>query len=404
MTVLFVYDHFFVRSPENIHSDKFSYPILARYLGAFDNVRVWGRVRMVSDKPENIMVSSGPRIDFSFGADISSLRSFGSVRKRAGKNLEKKITESDAVIVRLPSEYGMMAADLAQKHNKPWAVEVVGCAWDALWNYGGFKAKCYAPLAYWRMKSVVNNAPFALYVTSRFLQERYPPATFATTTNISNVELDEMDKSTLDRRLTRLASPRNGLVFGTIGSLKSRSKGIETAIKALARFSRNKPDIQFEYRVLGEGDRSPYMQLAERTGMADRVRFDGSLPGGAPVLEWLDGIDIYLHPSLSEGLPRALIEAMSRGCPAAGSDAGGIPELISGNMIHRAGDSRHLADILEKLTADHHLLAEEAVLNFERSMSYSKSILDQKRTEYLARFADYTEKMKPVTPSQHTDV
>jgi len=403
MTVLFVHDHFFVQSPKNIYSDKFSYPILARYLGVFDEVRVWGRVRKVLNEPENMMVSSGPNIDFSFGEDISSLRSFGGMRKRACRYLKNMIMESDAVIVRLPSEYGMMAAALARKYNKPWAVEVVGCAWDALWNYGGFNAKCYAPVAYLRMKSVVNKAPFALYVTSRFLQERYPPAKYAITTNISNVELDEIDRAPVDKRLKRLAHLRKSFVFGTIGSLKSRSKGIETAVEALSRLSRIKPDIQFEYRVLGEGDRSPYLQLARKNGVADRLRFDGYLPGGAPVLEWLDGIDIYLHPSFSEGLPRALIEAMSRGCPAVGSDAGGIPELISGNLIHRAGNAQQLVDILEKLTADSRILEEEAVRNFETSISYSKSILDKKRTEFLNRFSKYATKMKSETISQHTD-
>lgn len=71
-------------------------------------------------------------------------------------------------------------------------------------------------------------------------------------------------------------------------------------------------------------------------GVADRVVFKGQMKH-QQVLEWIDSLDIYIQPSMQEGLPRALIEAMSRACPAIGSSTGGIPELLPSDAILKEG-------------------------------------------------------------------
>ena len=78
-------------------------------------------------------------------------------------------------------------------------------------------------------------------------------------------------------------------------------------------------------------------------GVENQVFFDGTLPGGQPVYDWLDDLDLYLIPSLQEGLPRALVEAMSRGCPAIGAKTGGIPELLGKDCIYGRKNYKKLA-------------------------------------------------------------
>lgn len=69
--------------------------------------------------------------------------------------------------------------------------------------------------------------------------------------------------------------------------------------------------------------------FAGRLGVADRVTFVGTVPAGAAVRAHLDAADLVVVPSRTEGLPRALIEAMARGLPAVGTTVGGIPELLA---------------------------------------------------------------------------
>src|SRR5699024_9667719 len=103
-----------------------------------------------------------------------------------------------------------------------------------------------------------------------------------------------------------------------------------------------------QFEILGDGDQSSWKLLAKELGIEDNVKFKGVLPGGKPVLSWLESIDVYIQPSFQEGLPRAVIEAMSQGCPVVGSNAGGIPELIQDEYIHDMGDYEELSSLLKE--------------------------------------------------------
>lgn len=393
MKLLFVHDHYFQKHGENVYSDKIPYDVFSRYLEKFDEVHVWSRVVELSKKPKNISLASGEGVYFEHGGNISSLKSFFGYRKKIRVELEKEVNEVDAVTVRLPSEYGLMAANLAIKKNKPWSVEVVGCVWDALWNYGGIKSMIYAPVAYVRMKNIVRNACFSLYVTSDFLQERYPVKNEAVTTSVSNVEISTVDNKILRNRLYNIKEKNDRkIVIGTIGSLKTKYKGVHIGIKAISKLIDNKFDI--EYRVLGSGDTKYYIKIADKLGLADNIYFDGSLPSGHLVFEWLDKLDIYIHPSFQEGLPRAVIEAMSRGCPVLASTTAGIPELVERNWLHKPGDYKKLANDLDRLMNDKSLMKKLATQNFKKSKNYSKSILDGRRAEYLDAFLQYVKTTK----------
>jgi len=61
---------------------------------------------------------------------------------------------------------------------------------------------------------------------------------------------------------------------------------------------------------------------------AERILITGHLPNQKDVAQYLRLCDVYLQPSLWEGMPNALLEAMACGCCCIASDAGGIPEVI----------------------------------------------------------------------------
>jgi glycosyltransferase involved in cell wall biosynthesis len=69
-------------------------------------------------------------------------------------------------------------------------------------------------------------------------------------------------------------------------------------------------------------------ELCRQLGIESRVRFTGSL-APSEVARWLGAADVFCLPSLSEGSPNAMVEALCSGRPAVASNVGGIPELIS---------------------------------------------------------------------------
>jgi len=384
MKILFVHDHIFVTKKGKVYANTFSYQILKRYVDVFSEITVLARSREVDDDQIDLPLASGESVSFVFFESISSVRSFFGLRKRHENRIEKIVEAHDAVIVRLPSQLGLMTAKVANKMHEKYLVEVVGCAWDAMWNLGGWKAKIYAPFLYLKMKHAVKEANFVTYVTEQFLQKRYPSSSQARVIGVSDVQLPELDDKILLQRIQKIEMMGEKRVYGTIGNLHVGYKGIGTAIKTLAEVNYGSND--FEYHILGAGDTTEYREMSERLGIKDKVFFDGVLPEGKAVYAWMDTLDVYLQPSLAEGLPRSLIEVMSRGCPAIGSIVGGIPELLDEKMIFDHKNPKQFSERIQDLISDKQLMMDAAKYNFNKAREYQKSLLDEKRITFWRKF------------------
>lgn len=119
-----------------------------------------------------------------------------------------------------------------------------------------------------------------------------------------------------------------GPLVATVGALIER-KGQAFAIDAVARL----PGATL--LLIGDGPGRPALEArAKRTGVADRVRFMGSLPR-ADVARLVAAADVMLLPTRAEGIANAWVEALACGTPVVTCDAGGAREVI-----HRAEAGR----------------------------------------------------------------
>lgn len=335
MKAAFFVDHIFRQDAEGqIYTMGGKFPAIGwrSYLEHFAQLTVVSRVLPETGETKGrLALSSAPGVNF---VGVSPRRGWkrlldGPLNARI---VHEQVEAADVIVVRLPSELGLTAAKIARKLGKPYLVEMVACPWDSLFYHGSLAARCYAPILALRTRLAARNAPIVRYVTKYFLQKRYP--TNGKEFVASNVELNGEVPSNDDRAF----SGEKPIVFGTIGSLNTKLKGIQTALDALTRLKEARPDLKFEYRVLGEGSTEQFKDAS----IAENVRFYGVLPSGKPVLDWLDGIDIYMQPSFQEGLPRAMIEALSRGCLCIASTAGGNPELLPPTRLHKPGNDKEL--------------------------------------------------------------
>jgi glycosyltransferase involved in cell wall biosynthesis len=244
------------------------------------------------------------------------------------------------------------------------------------------------------MRKLAKNSDYVLYVSKEFLPKRYPAN--GVTAIASNVRIEKPNKEVLERRVERIASsnsPDLPYEIGLIGHLDHKLKGIDVAIKALSILNKNQDNLKFQLKILGPGQSSNYRHIVRELEVQGDVRFDGALSTGKPVLEWLDHVDIYIQPSFHEGVPRATIEAMSRGCPAFGSSAGGIPELLSEEYIHEAGNAEQLASqILDAVK--NKTLTKQAETNFKKSHEYTQDILQPIRDDFWKDFAGFVNESK----------
>ncbi len=394
MKLTFAYDVVIehLEGTEQYFHNYFDYTVWQRYLSVFDTIEVISRQKEVdSGSRQNLKVSSGPEVTFLKAPSLSDPVSMITKRKEVIEIIKKSLSTTDAMIVRLPSEIGPLAVEVAKSIGKPYAVEVVGHAWDALWNYGNWKGKVYAPIMTWKMKKTVKNAPFALYVTREFLQKHYP--TKGHSINCSNVELPSLPKSILEDRKVVMDGNNDTIKIGLIGSMVSKYKGIDIALQGLHLI---KDEISFEFRVIGEGNPTEWDELSRNLGIRNKVKFYSPVPSGEPIFKWLDDLDLYIQPSFQEGLPRALIEAMSRALPAIGSDVGGIPELLSPDCVFKAGNAEELASILLRMVRDRQKREKESEKNFKTALEYTNLILNERRTTFWGEFSQFAESFKKV--------
>ena len=117
------------------------------------------------------------------------------------------------------------------------------------------------------------------------------------------------------------------VAVGTVCSL-SHEKGLSYLIEAASLI----PDVKGRLRfvIVGEGNcRLKLEKLVREKGLEDCIRFLGFR---TDIQALLENFDLFVLPSLSEGLSSAIMEAMAVSLPVIGSDVGGIPELVQNGM------------------------------------------------------------------------
>lgn len=388
MKVVFATDSKFVKLKNNeIYSTgSLSYDVWKRYLSVFNELVVLSRFKD-KDSVKNaskLNKSDGPNVSFVKIPDLTALSNLFTKYNYTVKLLEKNISNSDAIIARLPSITGSLAVAIAKKLNKPYLIELVGCPWDSLWNYS-IKGKLLAPIMYIYTKQIIKSAKFVIYVTNEFLQKRYP--NHNNNVNCSDVSLEDFDENILKQRIEKINNIGDKIKIGTIAAVDVKYKGQEDVIKALGVLKKKGID-NFEYELVGGGDQSYLLSIAKKYNVRNQIRFLGSMPH-KQVFEWLDSIDIYVQPSKQEGLPRALIEAMSRGLPCFGAKTGGIPELLDNEYIYRNNKNslKRICEIL--LSFDREKMIEQSVRNFCEAKKYEREKIEKRRNVFLKNFASY---------------
>ena len=125
-------------------------------------------------------------------------------------------------------------------------------------------------------------------------------------------------------------------------------KGHAHLIDALALLARRHPTLHLA--ISGRGDlRDELRARAGAQGVLDRVHLLG-LRGDIPAI--LAAADVFVLPSLSEGLPLALLEAMFAGCPIVASDVGEVSVALAGGdagILVPPGDAHALAPAIDGL-------------------------------------------------------
>lgn len=387
MKVLFIHDHPFIKDKNTgilYTSGNLNSTLWERYLKHFESVTVIGRCKTEEDT-SRYQLAEKEGVTFDLFTNVSGGADYFKKRKYIEEKLIQEINRHDIIIMRFPATISVFAADYCIKNNIKYVAEVVGCSWDANWNYGGLGPKLLAPYSFYKMKKAVKNAAATIYVTEYFLQKRYPSKA-QVKANASNVILTEIEDDALPKRLQKIenTSKDDIIKIGIIGNISVKYKGYDVLLKSLV----NLPDkfrnrIQLE--IVGGGNPSYLQQLISQFQLEKQTQIKGKLKAGREIFDFLDSLDLYIHPSKQEGLPRVVIEAMSRACPILASSVAGTPELLENNFLHAPGDDKTLTKQMQMIFDNHDQQKEMANQNFSKSKAYLFSTLEKRRELFFEK-------------------
>lgn len=363
-----------------------SYGFWARYLAAYERVTLLVRAEIVATPPTSATRVTGPGIE---AAPLIAGNTPVALWRGVRAILSGQLVQPMAVHLRVPCPVGSIVRRQLPS-GQPYAVEVVGDP-SGVFAPGAFRSPfraAYRRIFTRELRRDVAGAVGAAYVTSSTLQLRYPPAPDAVVTNFSSIDLGEA----AFRRSARLWKDQPGRRIVFVGSLARPYKGVNVLLKAVSLLISEQMDVQLS--IVGDGRlRRDFEEQAQGLGIADHVSFVGQVPSGADVAEQLDEADLFVLPSLTEGLPRAMIEAMARGLPCVGTRVGGVPELLPGDCLVPPGDAYALARTIASVLKSSERLEEMSARNLKRSKAFSGATLQERRSEYYRAVAERVEAM-----------
>lgn len=186
-------------------------------------------------------------------------------------------------------------------------------------------------------------------------------------------------------------SHSGGFAMGCAAIFK-HAKGLPYLFKAVAELAETG-----EATLMLAGEARPeeapqWEALLDRTGIRQRVRFSGVIPHEG-MNAWLAGLDAFVLPSVSEGCPNVLMEAMAMGLPCVATRVGAVEALVEdgvSGLLVPWGDSKALARALARLRADPALAASLGRNARQRMAGFSPSRERQAWGEVLGELVDFS--------------
>ena len=186
---------------------------------------------------------------------------------------------------------------------------------------------------------------------------------------------DRAGVTSKEKARQRLGIPADACLVGCAGQFVAE-KGHPSLIRAFAEVSQVIPNAILV--IIGDGElKEDYLTLVQELDLEGKVLF----PGFAPDLESvLPALDLFVFPSLHEGLGSSLLIAMACDVPICASRTGGIPELIQDRKtgyLFNPGDTGAITQtVLEALESpgQRRSLAEAAAKDVIRKFSVERMV------------------------------
>lgn len=390
--LLLTVDHQFVRTPDGKVWVKtiYGYDFWKRYLNVFNDVRIVARVRDEEKIEEKMLLASGENVEFFQLPQYRGAKEYVIRYVSILKAVHGVADDCNCAIFRIPSPIADLIKKEVVKKGIPWATEIVNDPWD---NFapGAFKSifrAIYRIKFTNQVKSYALKANGVSYVTQFALQERYPSYAKLYGENKEHYEsyyssiLLEEDYFWNERKFN---SNKDKFTIVHVNScITDFSKGHDIVIRAVKRLRDRGLNVKVEF--VGDGPKREFFEnMARELGIEDYVEFTGLLSSPQEVRRVLIESDLLMFPTIGEGLPRTIIEAMAVGLPCLSTAVNGIPELLEKEYLIDQQDVKGFADKSAEILTDESKYKKISERNICKAHEYENSVLTERRNEFYRK-------------------
>lgn len=283
----------------------------------------------------------------------------------------REVAKADAVHAPLPGDLGTIGMMIALLQKKPLFIRHCG-RW-------GIPSSAFDRWLQRFLEHIANsrNVVMATGGADHPPSSRNPAISWIFSTALTGAELEKTHKA-------QLWQTGEVLRLVTVGSLLP-GKNLSALIAALPEVRKRNPELSLE--VIGTGWLLKDLQQQTRQlGLEEAVIFSGNLSHDE-VMERLSQSHVFVFPTLYEGFPKALLEAMACGLPIIASPVSVIPRLLEGGagVLLTGQDAISIADAVSDLLSDPEKMAAMGCLARERAQSYT---LERWRDEIGVRLSE----------------
>jgi len=241
------------------------------------------------------------------------------------ENIVENIKKSDLIMIRVPSPISYLVYLVAKRYGTPYFLYVAGDIREVANNGGKYQNfisnKASSVAANLFHQSIRNMAKGSLvFVIGSDLYDQM---------NLIAARCVNLVPSVIS---TDQIVPPND--YDIQDPVKLLYVGRLVPIKGLAYLLRAVPDIGSDDQevvldIVGDGNhRAKLERLTKRLNIENQVNFRGLVSFGDQLFSYYENANIYVLPSLSEGIPKTLLESMAFGTPIVATNVGGIPDVI----------------------------------------------------------------------------
>lgn len=253
----------------------------------------------------------------------------------------------DYVGVWLPSPISGIVTSRARQIGAPLMTTLVGDGADVAYGMAPqvFK-KLSALLTRKQVQWANQRANATVYVTLETLQQLYPPNPDALTLSRTNLSLPT---GVFDSPHTWIdVEAESPLRLVAVGSQQQNYKGHDLLLEAVAQLQQG--GVECELTLVGSGALHDSLLRQGQELQIKNLTMIPRLGDSAAVIDFVKKQHLFLMPSRTEGMPKALLEAMAAGTLSIGSQVGGIPELLQPPCLFPPESPQAIVETVQRVT------------------------------------------------------